>query len=179
MTFPYRLSTRFVVVKTVLENICKSSTSLVIVKTDLFNFCRPSTGFGVGEQWRSDYHIACLRTVEVHQSSFKYCKVCWLLVADRETHFNHHEACWTPEEDRHTCFDYLLKACRYSARQFWLLQTLLNIGADLLQAFNGIGGSQIMYDDPPQTFNWFGVGMTFLYSLSTSFPVVKMCLRII
>ena len=36
-----------------------------------------------------------------------------------------------------------------------------------------------MYDDPPLTFNWFGVSMTFLYILSTTFPVVKMCLRII
>ena len=46
MTILYRLSTSFVVVKTVLENIRRSSKNFVVVKTGLSNFYRPSTGFG-------------------------------------------------------------------------------------------------------------------------------------
>ena len=144
MTILYRLSTSFVVVKTVLENICRSCSNFVVVKTGLSNFYRPSTGFGEVQQASFDYRIACWRSVEVWQPHlnvlvacsglcdtfyFNYHKACWMHVEDCHSRFDCHTACWRVVGFWQDSFD-CCKQCRWRCckpRQFWLPQIWLKL----------------------------------------------------
>ena len=180
----------------------KQPTDFVVVETGLLNLYSPSTGDAVVKTCLLNLTKSCLSPEEAGQTNFDHHKAIWKPADVLQDSFYNGKVILKPVEDCHdsldccnTCWETVALNTGYAKplQGFYSFCVCQNGPTTAPKTFNRVCSSQNCLANPLQAFNRlvvvklcmtilhihstaFGVSMTFLYRLSTIFPVVTMCL---